>query len=159
MFNNPYHYRKVNNIKKFLTTPLPINDGRMDHNVNIDNREKNTIIELRYQKIKSYIISFKNVKNAIFINLSDLQQNHKNFILFLNQIYKIEINRPIENIKRHTKTSELNLSNENSNKKNRNYKTKLPKDIIENRRKPDIEKFVNKLKDEYYYKTNLKKVI
>ena len=155
MFNNPYHYKKSNNIKKFLTNPLQINEKRFDHNVHIDQRERNTIIELRYHKIKSYILAFKDVKNAIFINLSDLQKNYTKFILFLNKKYKINIVESISNINRHTKSAELNLSKNNIKKKNRNYDTILPEDIIEKRRNDKIEEFVNNLKEKYHYKTNI----
>jgi hypothetical protein len=75
MYKQPYHYKSQNTFEKFINNKLIINDKRLDHDVNINSLEKQNIIDLRYDKINSYLNFFQKVNNAIIINLEDLQNN------------------------------------------------------------------------------------
>ena len=141
MYFNPYSYKKPNNINHFLNFKLYINDKRSDHDVNIYKSEQQDIINLRIAKIKSYLNFYDNVNNAIFVNLKDLQNNNKKFLVFLKMIYNLNITDYTPIIS-HTKDKHLQ-------KKNRNYDLNIPKiinkDLV-------IEEFVESLKTSYYYK-------
>jgi hypothetical protein len=135
MFTNPYHYKKPNNIYEFLTNKLVIDENRKDHDVNVYENEKQNIIDLRYSKIESYLNFYINANNAIIINLNYLQDNYKNFIIFLNEKYKIKIIDNIQPIINHTK-------DEKNNNCNREYNLDIPRNINKN---IVIEEFVNNL--------------
>ena len=141
MYFNIYHYKRPKNIHLFLTKKLEIYDKRKDHDVNIYKAEHQNIIHLRNAKIKSYIHFFKKIYNGVFINLEDLQTNDKNFLLFLNSRYNLNIKEYIP-IKKHTK--------QNKKYKNIKYNLILPKIIYKDSK---IENFVISLKKRnYYYK-------
>ena len=141
MYFNIYHYKRPKNINLFLTKKLEIYDKRKDHDVNIYKAEHQNIIHLRNAKIKSYINFFKKIYNGVFINLEDLQTNDKNFLLFLNSRYNLNIKEYIP-IKKHTK--------QNKKYKNRIYNLILPKIIYKD---SEIENFIISLKKtNYYYK-------
>lgn len=142
MYFNPYSYEKPNNINEFLTKKLKINDIRKDHDVNIYKYEQLDIINLRIAKIKSYLNFYQKVNNIIFINLEDIQNNTEKFLLFISETYKLKFEKYIPIIN-HTK-------NKNLSKKNRYYNLIIPD--IKNKN-IEIEKFVEKLKINYYYKS------
>ena len=141
MYVNPYHYKRPKNIRQFLTRKLEIFDKRKDHDVNINKYEHQNIINLRISKIISYLNFYRNVDNAIFVNLEDLQNNDKKFLVFLKDKYNLNINEYTP-IKKHTKNKKL--------QKNRNYNLIIPKIINKNN---EIEKFIEILKKNYYYKS------
>jgi len=140
MFINPYHYKKPNNMHEFITNKLVIDENRKDHDVNIYEYEKQNIIDLRYSKIESYLNFYKNVNNAIIINLNYLQDNYTCFINFLNEKYKLKIMNSIQPISKHTKDANINNIN-------REYNLVIPKDIKKN---IEIEEFINNLQQNYY---------
>lgn len=141
MYFNPYSYKTPNNINDFLTKKLIINDKRKYHDVNIFKLEQQNIINLRNIKIKSYLYFYNFVNNAVFINLEDLQNNNQKFLTFLKEKYNLNIGKyvPITN---HTKKK--------IKKKNRVYNLTIPKIMNKNN---EIEKFVEDLKLNYYYKS------
>lgn len=142
MYNQPGGFEKPNNINKFLTEKLKINDKRKDHDLNIYKYEQQNILNLRNYKIESYLNFYENVDNAIFVNLEDLQKNDKKFLVFLKNIYNL--NTIYYNpVKYHTKDKNLQ-------KKNRNYNLIIPKIINENIK---IKNFIESLKKKYYYKS------
>ena len=141
MYFNPYHYKRPKNIRQFLTKKLEVFDKRKDHDVNIYKYEHLNIINLRTSKIISYLNFYRKVDNAIFVNLEDLQNNDKKFLVFLKNKYNLNINEYTP-IKKHTKNKKL--------QKNRNYNLIIPRIIHKN---TEIEKFTEILKKKYYYKT------
>ena len=143
MYFNPYSYKKPDNIKEFLTEKIKINDKREDHDVNIYKSEQLNIINLRIAKIKSYLNFYENVNNAVFINLEDLQNNNKKFLEFLKTIYYLNTTEYVP-IKNHTKKKNLQILN-------RNYDLIIPEIINKD---TEIEKFVESLKTNYYYKSS-----
>lgn len=142
MYFNPYHY-KINNINDFLTKKLKIYDKREDHDVNIYKSEQENIINLRNAKIKSYLNFYKKVNNYVFINLEDLQNNSKKFLVFLKNKFYLNTVEYIPIIK-HTKNIKLHQPN-------RFYNLNLPKNIINKDTK--IENFIENLKINYHYKS------
>jgi hypothetical protein len=145
MFNNPYHYIRPQTIEEFVSGNLTIKEPRKDHDVNICKVEKQNIIKLRYIKIKRYLRFYNNVKNAIFINLKDVQDNNAKFLEFLNTKYKLKTALIPVKIEKHTKDpKEKNC--------NRNYSTVLPQIYYKD---DTIEKMVEGLKTEYIYKSNI----
>jgi hypothetical protein len=141
MYFNNYHYIKPTNINDFINSKLHIKDNRVDHDVNVNINENDTLINLRNNKITNYLHFFKNVNNVMFINLEDLQNNNKKFLKFLRNIYKLEITK-YRPVLKHTKNKK--------NKKNRSYDLTIPK-VIENKNH-ELEEFVKNLKTNYYYK-------
>ena len=142
MYFNPYHYQKPDNIKEFLTEKIKINEKRGDHDVNIYKSEQQNIINLRIAKIKSYLNFYENVNNSVFINLKDLQNDNKKFLEFLKTTYNLNITEYVP-IKYHTKNKNLQILN-------RNYDLIIPEIINKD---TEIEKFVENLKTNYYYKS------
>lgn len=143
MYNNPYHFIRPDNIGTFLSEKLHIHDSRMDHDVHIYKDEQQSIIDLRYAKIKSYERFFDKVPNAIFINLGDLQHNNVKFLQFIRDTYSLNITDYIYRIESHTKNA--------ASYPNRIYDTVLPtihnKDI-------EIEDMVASLKEAYRFKSD-----
>lgn len=141
MYFNPYSYKNPNNINDFLTRKLDINDNRKDHDVHIYKSEQQNIINLRIAKIKSYLKFYENVNNVVFVNLNDLQNDNKKFLVFLKTIYNLNTTEYVP-IKNHTKNNKIQ-------KLNRNYDLIIPKNINKD---SEIETFVEGLKKSYYYK-------
>ena len=141
MYFNPYSYKTPNNINDFLTKKLIINDRRRFHDVNIFKLEQQNVINLRYLKIKSYLYFYNFIKNAVFINLEDLQNNNQKFLTFLKEKYNLNIGKYVP-ITKHTKKK--------IRKKNRDYNLTIPK--IKNKNN-EFEKFVEDLKSNYYFKS------
>lgn len=135
MYFNPYSYKKPCDINYFLNNKLEIYEKRDDHDVNIYEYEKQNIIDLRYYKIKSYFNLYNKVNNALFINLTDLQNDNKKFLLFLQDKYNIYIHKNIRHVNNHTKIK-------NYKKQNKNYDIVVPKIIKKN---INIENFVERL--------------
>ena len=84
---------------------------------------------------------YKFIKNAVFINLEDLQNNNQKFLSFLKEKYNLNIGTYVP-ITKHTKKK--------IRKKNRVYNLTIPK--IKNKNN-EFEKFVEDLKSNYYYKS------
>tara|TARA_B110000967_G_C18849211_1_gene543690 strand:- start:64 stop:744 length:681 start_codon:yes stop_codon:yes gene_type:complete len=147
MYKLPHHMKKFNNIKLFLTNKIIANDARKDHDINIYSGETNkTIFELRYYKINSYINIFKNVKNAIIVNLEDLQQDKgKKFINTLHDSFQLLTSSEFCPIIKHTKTKQKNVQN-------RQINVMLDTDLINNGKNIELEQFVKSLKEKYYIK-------
>lgn len=144
MYNNHYHYKKPNNISKFLENPI-INEENKDHDVNKNIKESYPIIKLRNEKIKSYFEFYQKIENGIFINLEDIQKdNGYKFINFIHKNYKLTIKKDFVKIIKHTKNKK--------NIQNRTYNIILPKNIINKYIDYYLEKFVFKLKYNYFYK-------
>ncbi len=141
MYFNRYHYKKPHNIHEFLTQPLESNELRKNHDVNLYESEHQNIINLRIAKIKSYLNFYQNIDNAVFINLEDLQNYNKKFLDFLKTTYNLNINKYVS-VKSHTKNNQLQIMN-------RNYDLIIPEIINKD---TEIEKFVESLKSNYYYK-------
>jgi hypothetical protein len=141
MYNIPYHYNTPTDINKFLQDPLEV-----EENLFTDEREKLNVIDLRYSKINSYLSFFKLVKNAIIINLSDLQERTKKFLSFIEDYYKIRMKQKFYIVETHLKDSTLKVQN-------RTYDTVLPQNIKNN---AILEDFVQKLKQCYYCKRSIR---
>ena len=94
MFKEPIHLNKSDNIESFLTSNLvacrkKIKSLELDVYSNKEETNK-TIFELRYYKLNSYFDTFKNVKNAIFINLEGIQQDKgEKFINVISEKFKL----------------------------------------------------------------------
>ena len=145
MYHKPYHFICPKDINKFLYEKLNTRSKKGDHPVYTDPRESDTIVNLRYAKIQNYLNFFKEVKNAIFINMEELQQNKENFIYFLSKTYNISIKEKIDIIEKHTKTDKNAISN--------NFKNIIPDKI--NGENFELESFVNSLKKSYYFKVKI----
>ena len=145
MFKNPYHYKikKSTSIFEFVNGNLNPFDVRKDHDVNIYKNENMNIVKLRYSKINDYLEFYNKVENIIFINLEDIQKNNKKFIDFLKNKFKINTKHEIVKISKHTKI--------NKNIVKINYNLKCP--IIKHKN-DKIEKFVENLKTQFYYKSS-----
>ena len=144
MYTTPYNLKKPNNIELFLKEKLISTDGRKDHDINIYTEETNkTIFELRYYKLNSYINILKNVKNAIIVNLEDLQKDEgRKFIFTLHDTFQLSMLSKFYPITRHTKTEEKT--------QNRRICIMLDTNIINNGQNSELEKFVKNLKEKYY---------
>ena len=147
MFKNPYHYKRPQDTSQFLMHPLDIYDERGDHDVNINKREHQKIMDLRYDKIREYKEFYGQINNGIFINLSDVQTNIPKFFQCLNTEYKIPIEKTLKPITKHTKTKKKNI--------NRTYDDiELPLSLIEPQKNRDLETFIEGLKSEYVWKSD-----
>ena len=149
MYKTPYHLKKINNKDLFLINKIKANEERKDHDVNIIKKETNiNIFELRYNKIKSYIDTFDNVKNAIFINLEDIQIDYgKKFINLISNKFKLSKTQKFNIILRHTKTKEKKQNNKN--------KIIFKDNIIHQKINLKFENFNKLLKINYLIKSNL----
>jgi hypothetical protein len=146
MYNEPYHLIKSTNIESFLNKKMKSCDERKDHDVNIYQEEMNkTIFELRYYKINKYIETFNIVKNAIIINLEDLQLDYgEKFIKEIHNKFSINILPTFVPIRKHTKTNE-EIQNKTTN-------VFIDNQIIKIKKNKKIEDFVENLKNNYYIK-------
>jgi len=147
MFITPYHFKKNYNINLFLKNKLKSNEFRKNHDVNIINNEKNlNIFQLRYNKINSYKSFFQFIKNGIFINLENIQNDYgKNFIETLNKKFKIQIQLTFKPIIKHTKTNKI--------EQNKKININLNQKIIQKYKNNEFEKFIHNLKKEYLIKS------
>lgn len=143
MFCNPYHYKSPQTIEEFIEKPLIINEKDKTLNVHNDSREQQTILEIRYSKIKTYMKILKNKEvNGIIINLEDLQtDNGQYFIEFLCNTFDLSRKNKFHSIDKHTKT--------NKNYLNRSYLMTLPD--ISFQKNERIEDFVLELKHQNYF--------
>lgn len=149
MFKKPYHLKKVKGINNFIRKKLKSKDERKDHNVNIDKDETNlTIFELRYKKINSYLNTFNNVKNAIIINLEDIQKDYgEKFINTIASEYKLLKTNEFKPILTHTKTKK--------NEQNKKIDLFINSDILNKKKNKKIEDIVDNLKNKYKIKSYL----
>jgi hypothetical protein len=143
---NPYHQKKHNNFKDFLTLQQISNeknllDYRTNKLLNEDDNGK-TIFEIREYKFNKIMEYKKNNKDVILVNLSFIQ-NEKNlsqFLDFLSEKYMktLKVDNYICNIN-HTKN--------NKNNKNRTYDIDINeyKDIVDSNKNEEIENFINSL--------------
>ena len=148
MYVTPYHLDTIKDVNMFLTKKIVANEKRWrDHPVYVDIEETHkTIMELRYYKINSYINACKNIKNAIIVNLEDLQQDRGiTFINTLNRIYNLKKTSMFNPVKRHTKL--------NKKIQNRTISITLNDRIINNQKNIELENFVESLKYKYYLKS------
>lgn len=145
-FNNPYHLKKYNNFKDFLTLPqysteTKLIDYRTNKCLNKDDNDK-TIFQIREYKFNKIMEYKKNNKDVILVNLLFIQNNKNltHFLDFLSNKYmpKLKVDNYIYNIK-HTKN--------NSNEKNRTYSININeyRDIINSTKNKEIENFINNL--------------
>lgn len=146
MYNNPYHIKKTKDINTFLTKPIVANDPRIDHDVHVNKEETGKdIFELRYYKIDSYIQTFEQVSNALFVNLEDLQQDKGlQFINIIRDKFNVTTNSPFSPIEKHTKIK--------TNTQNQNLNIILDDNIIQKRSNIELETFVENLKKSYHMK-------
>lgn len=94
MFNNPYHILKKP-FRKFISEKTINIDKRSDHDVYINNFEKNkTLLELRYSKINEYYKLLK-FKNCIIINLKYFINNQIEFYNILSK-FNIKVSENLE---------------------------------------------------------------
>lgn len=149
MFKKPYHLKEVKGINNFIRKKLKSKDERKDHNVNIDKDETNlTIFELRYKKINSYLNTFNNVKNAIIINLEDIQKDYgEKFINTIASEYKLLKTNEFKPILTHTKTKK--------NEQNKKIDLFINSDILNKKKNKKIEDIVDNLKNKYKIKSYL----
>jgi hypothetical protein len=142
MFKQPYHYYLRKNIYDFINKPLVIKENRLNHDVNRSIFERGRILDIRYRKIIAYQHFFRNIPHGIIISLKYLQENHIAFLELLRDEYKINVNKELKNITKHTKN--------NKNIKNRNHNVDLDinKVKINSKINGKIEKFVNNLNKE-----------
>ena len=126
MYNNPYHYKRPENINIFLTNKPIFNDPRLDHDTHVYEEENEEVLTLRYNKLNSYLHFFSKVENAIMVNLEDLQNNNEKFLSFISNEYNLSIDKPYKHVANHTK---LNVSI-----KNREYDINLPMGIVNEKR-------------------------
>ena len=147
MYVNPYHLKRINNVDLFLTKKLKPNDYRKDHDVNKYKYEKNVnIFKLRYSKIKSYFNCIKFVKNALIINLEDIQLDKgQKLIKVLNESFKININSKFTPILKHTKTKK--------NEKNKNIILNFNENILNKYKNNSIENNIINIKNNYLIKS------
>lgn len=145
MYNNPYHFKQPDTIEAFIHNKLTVIDARPDHDVHKYKRERQNIINLRYDKIREYMKFFSNVPHAIFINLADLQSNNTKFLHFLRDTYKLKLRNLILKVEHHTKNKDLKVLN-------RTYDQTLP--VIPNKDEK-LEQFVESLKDKYVFKSGV----
>jgi hypothetical protein len=145
-YMNPYHLKRNNNFKNFLTlrqksTETKLFDYRTNDYLNKDDNGK-TIFQIREYKFNKIIKYKEKNKDVILINLLFIQnsENLSQFLDFLsnNYIPKLKNNNYITNIN-HTK--------DNSNKKNRSYNLNINEyiDIINSKKNKEIENFINNL--------------
>ena len=144
MYNQPYHYKRPQNIRDFINNNLIMEDKRLDHDVNVNPNEKQNILQLRYSKMQKYIDFCDLVRHFVFINLEDIQIKPKKFINFLNLNYQIKISSILNSIPNHTKS---NLKN-----RNRAWNTDIPKELLRTKENIKYEKFVSDLKIDFFYK-------
>ncbi|MCJ7801925.1 MAG: hypothetical protein MUP82_06165 [Candidatus Marinimicrobia bacterium] len=143
---NPYHLKKYDNFKNFLTLQQISNetqllDYRTNKPLNEDDNGK-TIFQIREYKFNKIMEYKKNNKDVILVNLSFIQNNNNlsQFLAFLSDKYMktLKVNNYICNIK-HTK--------DNTNNKNRTYNIDINKyrDIVDSNKNEEIENFINSL--------------
>lgn len=145
MFKNPYHFIPNDDILEFIKKPVIRNDNPVKHDVMVNKFERQSLMKIRYAKIKSYLKFYHNIKHGIFINLENIQKDGgKHFINFLNKNYKIKIKNDFTQITKHSKN--------NKNIKNRTYNIILPEKYIKNNKINKVENFITHLKTKYIYK-------
>lgn len=144
MFYNPYHLVPDIDFNNFLLKPQESNELiQFDYTtktpINNDDNHK-TIFDIRYYKMYEYLNYFSNNDNVILVNLNFIQ--HANqciyFLSEINRIYGLNITQFYlqEN---HTKSGE--------NRKNRNYNINIDdyKNVINSKKKADIETIIDNL--------------
>ena len=144
MYNNPYHFEKPKTIEDFISNKLETSDGcPLGEELSVG--QGRCIMSLRYAKIKSYLKSFAEAKNAMMVNLEDLQNDNSKFLYFLKNNYDFNVRSSRKHVAHHTKRIHLSC-------KNRKYDTVLPERVVASKRDDDLERLVNRLKKMYYYK-------
>ena len=148
MYIRPYHIRKIKGINNFLTTKIKQAEKRKDHDMNINKDETNlTIFELRYKKIQSYLNTFNKLKNAIIINLEDIQKDYgENFINTIILKFKLIKKNNFVPILNHTKTGK--------NEQNKKIDIIINENIITKNKNEKLETIVNNLKKKYLIKSS-----
>jgi len=144
MYYNPYHYKVNQSLEDFIEKPLILNE---DDIMNQDHREHQSILEIRYEKIKNYIEILKTKKvNGIIVNLEDLQTDGGEYFLgFISDKFYMTRKEKFYPIAKHTKTGESCY--------NRQYQIILPD--ISNKINQILEDFVTSLKNRNYYYNKL----
>jgi len=147
MFKNPYHLKKFNIFKNFLTkkqesVEKKFIDFRTKKTINIDDNNK-TIFQIRYFKFKKMFEYLENNNDVVIINLECLQNDIlcKRFLEKLQEEYgfKPKVDEFITNIP-HTKSKK-------DNQKNRDYGIDISpyQNIIDKNKYPEIEKNIHNL--------------
>ena len=129
--NNPYHLKKYNNFKDFLTLEQKSNefyrlDYRTNEYLNKDDNGK-TIFQIREYKFNKIMEYKKNNKDVILINLSFIQ-NNENLSHFLNFLS----NKYIPTLKNTNYICDIKHTKNKSHTKNKIYNININeyKDII-----------------------------
>jgi len=143
MYYNPYHYKVNQSLEDFIEKPLLSNEDELAQIIYQDPREQQTILEIRYEKIKNYIEILKTKKvNGIIVNLEDLQTDGGEYFLgFISDKFYMTRKEKFYPIAKHTKTGESFYA--------RQYPNILPD--ISNKMNQTLEDFVTSLKNKNYY--------
>tara|TARA_B100001063_G_C16776004_1_gene565402 strand:+ start:5572 stop:6243 length:672 start_codon:yes stop_codon:yes gene_type:complete len=148
MYKNQYNLKNIEKIEDFLIKKLESDDVRTLHDMNVNKEiEEQDVMSLRYSKLRSLLDFYEKISNGIFINMTYLQENEKNFVKFLMKEYGLGIRNKFRGVKAHTKNRKIG-------EKNRVYDVKLPLVLI--RRDEELENEVEKLKVEIKYKNGSK---
>tara|TARA_R110002051_G_scaffold280758_3_gene342424 strand:+ start:305 stop:982 length:678 start_codon:yes stop_codon:yes gene_type:complete len=149
MYNNPYHFEEPKTIEDFISNKLETSDS-CPIGEEVSAGQGRCVMSLRYAKIKSYLKSFGEAKNAIMVNLEDLQNDNSKFLYFLKNNYDLNMRLPHKRVGYHTKNRYRSAST--SGGWNRKYKVVLPEKVVASKRDESLERLVNRLKKTYYYK-------
>ena len=148
MYKNPYHYRTDGkDFSTFLTEALDVYDKCPHSDVNVNEREKQDILSLRYAKIRHYRSIYDQLAHAVFINLEDVQKDKgRRFIQLVGEVYGIQTLNEFKPVLAHTKCRRKICDN-------RTYDLILPTDLVIDDKQ---EAFVESLKGNYLYTTEIK---
>ena len=107
MYHRPYHInKKSKNINDFLKEKWEPNDNVYNntHSIMQDTREQDTILNIRYNKIKNYQSFLNKIPFGIFLHLDFLQKKPKLFLDKLHFKFHMNILDTFKNYTSHTKT-------------------------------------------------------
>tara|TARA_Y100000004_G_C8864492_1_gene390515 strand:+ start:244 stop:954 length:711 start_codon:yes stop_codon:yes gene_type:complete len=157
MHANPYHLKKIENYNDFLTKKIKA-QGKWfpaDHDVHVYPDETNiTIFDLRYKKINSYTKAAQQLENVMIVNLEDLQTDKgEKFINTINKKFNILKKEKFIKIEKHTKPK-LASREGFADQQNRQYDVNFDLNIINKYKNSEVEEFVNKLKKNFFIKSN-----
>ena len=144
IFTLPFIYSDFNKFKELdllliENDPKRIREAFLSANIN----SLNLILMPKEYNFEG-LYFHKKVSNSLFINLEDLQKNGIKFLTFLKNTYNLNTISEYALIKKHTKNSKYKCQN-------RVYNLIIPEIINKD---SEIEKFVERLKINYFYKVS-----
>lgn len=152
MYNNQYNLKYIDKYDEFLTCKQSITENKYldfitNKPINYDDNEK-TIFEIRYHKYKHIIDYYNNNNNVILVNLSYLQENNENVLVFLTNInnkYNLNKSEYTTDFIHTKKLFDKSITNEKKRTYIQPIDMCLYNKIIDLNKNNDVEKFIDNL--------------